>query len=93
MDTGATTARHFAGSAALISSSRVEGTDVYNTEGQHIGTIEHIMLDKVTGQTAYAVMSFGGFLGIGEKYHPLPWQALHYDTEKGGYVVAIDKKT
>jgi hypothetical protein len=51
------------------------------------------MIDKLSGQVAYAVMSFGGFLGIGEKYHPLPWQVLDYDTGKGGYVVDLDKKT
>lgn len=77
----------------LISSERVEGTDVYNRQGDNLGTIEHVMIDKMTGQVAYAVMSFGGFLGIGEKYHPLPWQALDYDTAKGGYVVDLDKKT
>ena len=77
----------------LISSRRVEGTDVYNTNGEHLGSIEHVMLDKLSGQVAYAVMSFGGFLGIGEKYHPLPWSVLDYDTSKGGYVVDLDKKT
>ena len=71
----------------LISSRRVEGTDVYNSRGDHLGTIEHVMIDKLTGQVSYAVMSFGGFLGIGEKYHPLPWQVLEYDTSKGGYIV------
>jgi hypothetical protein len=76
----------------LISSRRVEGTDVYNTKGAHLGSIEHVMLDKLSGQVAYAVMSFGGFLGIGEKYHPLPWSVLDYDTRKGGYVVDLDKK-
>ncbi len=76
----------------LISSRRVEGTDVYNTNGEHLGSIEHVMLDKLSGQVAYAVMSFGGFLGIGEKYHPLPWSVLDYDTSKGGYVVDLDKK-
>jgi hypothetical protein len=77
----------------LISSRRVEGTEVYNTKGEHLGSIEHVMIDKLSGQVAYAVMSFGGFLGIGEKYHPLPWQVLDYDTAKGGYAVDLDKKT
>ena len=77
----------------LISSRRVEGTDVYNTKGEHLGAIEHVMIDKLSGQVAYAVMSFGGFLGIGEKYHPLPWQVLDYDTSRGGYVIDLDKKT
>lgn len=77
----------------LISSRRVEGTEVYNTKGEHLGAIEHVMIDKLSGQVAYAVMSFGGFLGIGEKYHPLPWQVLDYSTSKGGYVIDLDKKT
>lgn len=77
----------------LISSRRVEGTEVYNPKGEHLGSVEHVMIDKLSGQVAYAVMSFGGFLGIGEKYHPLPWQVLDYDTAKGGYVVDLDKKT
>lgn len=74
----------------LISSRRVEGTSVYNTKGEHLGAIEHVMLDKLSGQVAYAVMSFGGFLGIGEKYHPLPWGVLDYDPAQGGYVVDLD---
>ena len=49
------------------------------------------MVGKRSGQVAYAVMSFGGLLGMGESYHPLPWNALTYDTSKGGYVVDLDK--
>ena len=49
------------------------------------------MVDKRSGQVAYAVMSFGGFLGLGGSYHPLPWKVLTYDTGKGGYVVDLDK--
>ena len=49
------------------------------------------MVDKITGQVAYAVMSFGGFLGLGDSYHPLPWKALTYDVKLGGYVVDLDK--
>ena len=77
----------------LISSRRVEGTSVYNRTGESLGTVDHVMIDKLTGQVAYAVMSFGGFLGIGEKYHPLPWGVLDYEVSKGGYVVDIDKRT
>jgi hypothetical protein len=53
--------------------------------------VEDIMLDKITGQVAYAVLSFGGFLGMGEKQYPLPWSSLKYDTGKNGYLVNIDK--
>ena len=77
--------------AGLIAASKVEGTYVYNRQGDHLGHIYDTMIDKQTGKTAYAVMSFGGFLGIGERYHPLPWSMLDYDVHKGGYVVDVDK--
>ena len=70
---------------SLIDSSRVEGTAVYNLEGEQIGSIEHLMLEKRGGRVAHAVMSFGGFLGIGEEHYPIPWSKLTYDTELGGY--------
>jgi hypothetical protein len=75
----------------LIASNKVEGTPVYNRAGEQLGTVYNFMVDKITGQVAYAVMSFGGFLGLGESYHPLPWRALTYDTRLSGYVVDIDK--
>jgi len=77
--------------AGLIAASKVEGTYVYNRQGEHLGHIYDTMIDKRTGKAAYAVMSFGGFLGIGERYHPLPWSMLDYDVKTGGYVVDIDK--
>jgi sporulation protein YlmC with PRC-barrel domain len=79
-------------SGSLIAAEKVEGTDVYNMQGEKLGTVDDIMLDKVSGKAIYAIMSFGGFLGIGEKYHPLPWSTLNYDESKGGYVVNLDKK-
>src|SRR5215207_8063360 len=75
----------------LIASNKVEGTAVYNQEGEHLGSVYNFMVDKVSGQVAYAVMSFGGFLGLGERYHPLPWKVLTYDTTMGGYVVDLDR--
>jgi hypothetical protein len=77
--------------STLISSDKVEGTAVYNREGEKLGSIHTLMVDKVSGKVAYAVMSFGGFLGIGDRYHPLPWNVLSYDTRQGGYVVALDR--
>jgi sporulation protein YlmC with PRC-barrel domain len=74
-----------------ISADRVEGTDVYNTGGEHLGSIDDLILDKVSGKVIYAVMSFGGFLGIGEKYHPVPWSMLNYSDDKDGYVVPLDR--
>jgi hypothetical protein len=76
----------------LISSEKVVGTAVYNRASEHLGSVHSIMLDKISGQVAYAVMSFGGFLGIGESYHPLPWRLLNYDVQQGGYVVDLDRK-
>lgn len=75
----------------LIASNRVEGTAVYNRQGDRLGTVHNFMVDKRSGQAEYAVMSFGGFLGIGESYHPLPWKVLTYDPSQGGYVVDLDK--
>jgi hypothetical protein len=77
--------------ARLIASDKVEGTYVYNRQGEHLGHVRKFMVDKYSGKVAYAVMSFGGFLGIGEEYHPLPWQALDYDTNMGGFVVDLDR--
>lgn len=76
----------------LIASDKVEGTAVYNRQGDHLGTVNNFMVNKRSGQVAYAVMSFGGFLGIGESYHPLPWKVLTYDTGKGGYVVDLSRQ-
>jgi len=60
----------------LISSDKVDGTTVYNRSGDNIGSINHLMIDKVSGQVEYAVMSTGGLLGIGESYSPVPWNSL-----------------
>ena len=68
----------------LISSDKVEGTAVYDRNGNKLGTVSNVMLDKRSGQVAYAVLSFGGFLGMGSSYHPLPWNQLTYDFEPGG---------
>ena len=75
----------------LISADKVVGTAVYNTQGENLGSVYGLMLNKLNGQVAYAIMSFGGFLGIGESYHPLPWRVLSYDTRLGGYVVDLDR--
>ena len=75
----------------LIASNKVEGTAVYNRKGERLGTVENFMVGRRSGQVAYAVLSFGGFLGVGESHHPLPWNALTYDTNQGGYVVDLDR--
>jgi hypothetical protein len=78
--------------STLISSDKVEGTAVYDRKGEKLGSIHTLMIDKISGKVAYAVMSFGGFLGIGDRYHPLPWKVLTYDTRQGGYVVDLDPR-
>lgn len=74
---------------SLIESDRVEGTAVYGADNSHIGTITRLMIDKLSGQVAYAVMSFGGFLGMGEDTYTIPWGKLDYDTDLGGYKTDI----
>lgn len=76
----------------LIASDKVEGTAVYSADGEHIGSVHNFMVDKLSGKVSYAVMSFGGFLGIGERYHPLPWDTLKYDESYGGYVVNVTRE-
>ncbi|MCW5657818.1 MAG: PRC-barrel domain-containing protein [Burkholderiaceae bacterium] len=75
----------------VISSEKVEGTTVYNTAGEKLGSVDDLMIDKVSGQIRYAVLEFGGFLGMGTDRYPLPWNMLKYDTAKEGYVVPLDK--
>ena len=75
----------------LIGSDKVEGTAVFGAGDEKIGSIERVMINKRTGQVSYAVLSFGGFLGVGDEHYPLPWQSLKYDTELGGYLTGITK--
>lgn len=75
----------------IISSDRVEGTSVYNANGDKLGSIDDLMIDKYSGNVRYAVMEFGGFLGMGTDRYPLPWSMLKYDTAVEGYVVPVSK--
>ena len=83
--------RKFPGTKRLysIASDKVEGTAVYGADGDKIGRIENLMIDKFTGDVAYAVLTFGGFLGMGSDHYPLPWSMLKYDEKLGGYRVNI----
>jgi sporulation protein YlmC with PRC-barrel domain len=85
-DPGDTTGR-------LVAASKVNGTAVYDMKGERLGSVEDIMIDKTAGQVNYAVLSFGGFLGIGSEYYPLPWRKLTYDTSLGGFRVDIARET
>jgi len=77
---------------SLIGSDKVEGTPVYRSSGDRVGQIERVMLDKLSGKVAYAVMSFGGFMGIGEDYYPLPWSLLTYNPRLEGYEVNVSEQ-
>ena len=77
---------------STISSSKVEGTDVFNPAGDSLGSIDDLIIDKVSGQVRYAVLEFGGIFGMGTDHYPLPWGMLQYDTTKDGYVVALEKE-
>ena len=88
----ATTVTDSRETANLIGSDKVEGTAVYGADRSKIGSIERVMIDKFSGKVAYAVMSFGGFLGMGEDYYPVPWSILTYDTGLGGYRTNLTKE-
>ena len=74
----------------LIPAGRVSGADVYSPSGEKLGKIEDVALEKVGGEVAYAILSFGGFLGLGADYHPVPWRMLRYDVERRGYVIPCE---
>jgi len=76
----------------LIASDKVEGTKVYNLQGEHVGSIERILVEKRSGKVSYAVLAFGGFLGMGHDHYPLPWSKLEYDESLGGYRLDISKE-
>lgn len=78
--------------ASLIASDKVEGTAVYGRDGERIGSIQRIILEKRGGRVAYAVLSFGGFWGIGDDYYPLPWEKLTYDESLDGYRIDLTKE-
>jgi sporulation protein YlmC with PRC-barrel domain len=76
----------------LIASDKVEGTAVFNTAGERLGSVDHFMVNKRSGQVEYVVLGFGGLFGLGHKHYPLPWNALKYDTDQGGYAVNVSKE-
>jgi len=79
------------GHTTAILASKVKGTPVYNTDGEKVGTVEDIVLDKMSNNIMFAVLGSGGMLGVGEKYRPIPWSVLDYDPNMGGYVVPLDR--
>jgi sporulation protein YlmC with PRC-barrel domain len=79
------------GHTRAIAASRVTGTSVYNEQGEKIGHVEDVVLDKMSDKIMFAVLGFGGFLGIGERYHAMPWSMLDYNSDTGGYVVGLSR--
>jgi sporulation protein YlmC with PRC-barrel domain len=79
------------GHTQVIRAKKVIGTSVKNSAGEKIGQVEDIVLDKVSNNIVYAVVGFGGFLGMNEKYHPVPWSALDYVESEDSYVVPFSK--
>ena len=79
------------GHTRAICAKEVIGTDVKDTTGQHMGKVEDIVLDKMSNDIMFAVVGFGGFLGVGEKYHPIPWSMLDYSAQDDSYVCAVTK--
>ncbi len=80
------------GHTTAIRARKVIGTPVKNTQGERVGEIEDVVLDKTSERIMFAIVGMGGFLGIGEKFHPLPWAALHFDEEVDAYVIPFTKE-
>jgi len=80
------------GHTSAIRAGKVLGTKVLDIAGNKIGEIQDIVLDKQSNNIMFAVVSFGGLLGIGEKFHPIPWSELNYDMGRNGYIVSFDKQ-
>jgi len=76
----------------FISSGDVQGTVVYGKAGAKVGEIDHLIIDKTSGRVAYAVMSFGGFMGLNHNHYPIPWGALDYDTSLQGFRTNITEQ-
>lgn len=77
---------------SIVQTEEVIGVNVKNTKGENLGEIEEIMLDKVNGNVHYVVLSFGGFLGMGDKLFALPWKILHYDKEQECFIINVEKE-
>ena len=76
----------------LVSSRRVEGTPVYGKEGERLGTIRSLMIQKHSGDVAYAMLSLTAFLGTASQVHPIPWNLLRYDVDRDGYVIDVTRE-
>lgn len=79
------------GHTKAILASKVKGTPVYNSQGDEIGHVEDVVLDKKSDRIMFAALGFGGVLGMGEKYAPVPWSMLDFQPDRGGYVVPLSE--
>ena len=77
----------------IVSTEDIVGVEVRNLEGEKLGKVETLMIDKLHGKVAYVVLSFGGFLGMGDKLFAMPWSMFSYDRKKECFTIAIDKET
>ena len=80
------------GHTTAIRAERVIGTEVKDSSGKTIGKIEDIVLEKTDNKIMFAVVGFGGVLGMGEKFHPLPWSVLDYDPGQNAFIVPYTKE-
>ena len=77
----------------VLAADTLTGDKVVNRQKEDLGTIEHLMIDVETGRVAYAVLSFGGFLGLGDKLFAIPWSALAIDTGEKQIILEVDKRS
>jgi sporulation protein YlmC with PRC-barrel domain len=77
---------------SIVNAEDIIGVSVKNYQGENLGKVEAIMLDKLAGTVAYVVLSFGGFLGLGDKLFALPWDIFSYDNRQDCFMVSIDKE-
>ena len=92
MDTDISVAAPTPDPPVLIAADDVRGKAVHGRDGDKLGTIDRLIIDERTGHITYIVLSTGGFLGLGQSYHPIPWSAFRYDDHHRGYIAAIDKR-
>lgn len=78
-------------SAIVKANKEVVGRKVINLQGEDLGKVEEVMLDSAPGRVAYAVLSFGGFLGMGDRLFAVPWEALNYSPSQNAFVINVDK--
>jgi len=78
---------------ALMGSDTLMGNDVYNNDGEDLGDIKEFMIDMASGKVAYAVLSYGGMLGLGDKLFAVPWSALRLDTENKRFTLNVLKES